>query len=200
MYKLSEVASMLKTEKINIIEILIEHKLELDDYIQKRSGVTLITGEGITIINSILNGDDFKITGSKEEEVKDSLVESKELKVTFSENTIDEKFNVLENNVQLKDDEIEYKESNSEKLEDYVVKMAELNELFLKMNSLKSEILSLDSEITRKNEAIINYRKILIEDIRWISMLEDKLNYKIEEFERKEEEAKKSIVKKFFNR
>ncbi|BEP30442.1 hypothetical protein [Helicovermis profundi] len=154
--KVSEVAKRLLVDKISIIEVLIINKDELKEYIEKKSGVTYIREEGVKVISSIING-------------------------TYLEDTQSTIINDMNLNVHVNEVALEIDDSIDENIkieEDYFRKIEEVSSLNESVNLLKTKLLNLDSILIRKNDAIMNYRNILLDDVQWISMLEEKLDYK----------------------
>ena len=68
-----------------------------------------------------------------------------------------------------------------------------------RITQIRSELISLDLEIQRKTEAIQSYYSIIEDDIKWICILEDKLDYSINDCNTSEK-SNYNLVNKLFTK
>ncbi len=155
MYKISEVAEMLSVEKVKIFEALIVHDEVLSPFVSKERHLSFISDEGVRKIERII----FNIP------------EPVEVEIVPIEAVQEEKDPIKE-----KESEIEVEmeeEAFDRKIRDCILKRESLkNEIV----DLKRQVNTLDKDLRLKDEAVINYQKILSEDLIWLIKLEAKVD------------------------
>lgn len=138
MYKVRDVASLLKVETVEIHKKLIALKSALSEYISKKNGITYIDDKGVEIIARSF-AKSYKAP-EKKVEIKPKKRESKVPEIEFSD------MPYLAQNDSLDDEEIK--------------------DLKARINRLKTEISYIDQEIYLECEQIQSYSK-KIDELRF---------------------------------
>lgn len=177
MFKINEVADQLKVSRVVIFEKLLSQREYFDPYISKVNGVTYISDTGVQRLREILFGEP-QVEKEMSSERDDRAHSQKPLMTGESQRPIEVK-KAAEQSIQ--EDEKHLFKSNDYLEKEYAKDLESLGQLRQRIRQQRNQLLTIDSDLKRKEDAILHYHDILIEDVDWIMQLEKRLDIMVSE-------------------
>lgn len=190
MYKINEVADLLKVSRVHIFEVMLSQRELFGPLTTKVNGVTLISDEAIVLLRKVfgINQEPVvdeeiqrvnEINDNNKDQIEQVLPSNFEVSEGVAVSQSEDKEG-LKINVQVKGQKETVFQNEKRFILENEFDDKTLLEIRQKIRLLRNQILSIDSELKRKEDALTHYQQILNDDILWIDVSEKDLYEQIE--------------------